>query len=47
MAKAKKSKPKKERAKNYDSKLAVEGEFIDVFKVVKKNREDNLNKQQK
>lgn len=44
MAKAKKQKPKKERADNYDPKLAVEGKFIDVFKVVKKNKEDKKNK---
>lgn len=34
-------KPKKERAKNYDTKLAVKGTFADVFKVVKKHKEDN------
>lgn len=37
---AKEKKPKKERAKNYDQKLAVKGSFADVFKVVKKNKED-------
>lgn len=40
MAKAKKEKPKKERAEKYDPKLAVQGSFKDVFKVVKKNKED-------
>ena len=40
MAKAKKEKPKKKRAEQYDPKLAVKGSFIDVFKVVKKNKED-------
>jgi hypothetical protein len=45
MAKAKKSKPKKDRAKNYDPKFSIKGDFEDVFKVVKKNKEDNLNKQ--
>lgn len=41
MAKQKKSaKPKKERAEKYDEKLAVEGTFADVFKVVKKNKEE-------
>jgi len=28
-----KSKPKKERAKNYDTKLAINGTFEDVIKV--------------
>jgi hypothetical protein len=37
---AKTAKPKKARAKKYDEKLAVEGTFADVFKVVKKNKED-------
>jgi len=41
----KKAKPKKERPKKYDPpKFSVKGEFADVFKVVKKNKEDNLNK---
>lgn len=34
------SKPKKERAAKYDEKLAVKGTFADVFKVVKKNKEE-------
>jgi hypothetical protein len=38
MAKAKKV--SKKRAKIYDQKLAVKGTFVDVFKVVKKNKED-------
>jgi hypothetical protein len=42
MAKAKKI--KKERPKKYEPKFAVKGNFADVFKVVKKNKEDNLNK---
>jgi hypothetical protein len=41
MAKAKKqAKPKKERADKYEEKLAVNASFADVFKVVKKNKED-------
>lgn len=40
----KKKAAKKKRAKNYDQKLAIEGEFIDVFKVVKKNKEDKQKK---
>lgn len=32
--------PKKERAAKYDEKLAVKGSFADVFKVVKKNKEE-------
>jgi hypothetical protein len=43
MAKAK----KKIRAKEYDSKLAIKGTFKDAFKVVKKNKEDNLAKPKK
>ena len=38
MAKAKKA--KKARPKNYDDKLAINGSFADVFKVVKKNKEE-------
>lgn len=37
------AKPKKEtkpRASKYDDKLAIKGTFKDVFKVVKKNKED-------
>ena len=40
MAKAKKVTPKKPRADKYDEKLAIKGSFADVFKVVKKNKED-------
>ena len=40
MAKAKKTAPKKPRADKYDEKLAIKGTFADVFKVVKKNKED-------
>jgi hypothetical protein len=41
MAKAsKKATPKKSRADKYDEKLAVKGGFADVFKVIKKNKED-------
>lgn len=38
MAKAKKT--AKPRPKKYDTKLAINGGFADVFKVVKKNKED-------
>jgi hypothetical protein len=41
MAKAKKkAKPKKQRANKYDEKLAINGSFADVFKVIKKNKEE-------
>jgi hypothetical protein len=41
MAKAvKKETPKKERADKYEDKLKIDGTFADVFKVVKKNKED-------
>lgn len=41
MAKAiKKAKPKKERANKYEEKLAINASFAEVFKVVKKNKED-------
>ncbi len=40
MAKAlKQEKPKKERAAKYEEKLNINGSFADVFKVVKKNKE--------
>lgn len=44
MAKAKKPAKKsvKKRADKYDDKLAINGSFADVFKVVKKNKEDKL-----
>jgi hypothetical protein len=41
----KKAKPKKERPKTYEPKFAVKGNFADVFKVVKKNKDDNLKKE--
>ncbi len=45
MKRAKKeSKPKKKRASKYEEKLAVRGSFADVFKVIKKNKEENKNK---
>ncbi len=34
------AKPKKQRAKKYEEKLAINGTFADVFKVVKKNKEE-------
>ena len=40
MAKEKQKKPPQPRAEKYDAKLAVKGDFIDVFKVVKKHKED-------
>ncbi len=41
MSKAlKKEKPKKQRAEKYEEKLAVDGSFAEVFKVVKKNKEE-------
>lgn len=38
MTKSKKA--KKERPKKYDEKLAIKGNFADVFKVVKKHKEE-------
>lgn len=41
MAKAKKAtQPGKKRSEKYDPKLSIKGNFEDVFKVVKKNKED-------
>lgn len=40
MAKAKKTTPKKPEAGKYDEKLAIKSTFEDVFKVIKKNKED-------
>lgn len=40
----KKPAPKKKRAKKYEQPLAIKGEFADVFKVVKKNKEDKKKK---
>ena len=37
---AKEKKTPKKRAKKYDQKLAVKGDFADVFRVVKKHKED-------
>jgi len=36
----KKVNPKKVRADKYNEKLAIKGTFADVFKVVKKNKEE-------
>lgn len=44
---AKKKKASKERAKNYDEKFAIKGTFSDVFKVVKKNKEEKQSKKSK
>jgi hypothetical protein len=35
------AKPKKQRASNYEGKVAINGTFADVFKVIKKNKEEN------
>jgi hypothetical protein len=41
MSKAvKNKKSKKVRAKKYEEKLAINGTFADVFKVIKKNKEE-------
>jgi len=42
MAKAKKS--PKQRPQKYEQKLAIKGTFADVFKVVKKNKEEKASK---
>ncbi len=42
--KPKETKPKKERAEKYEEKLAIKGTFADVFKVVKKNKDEKKNK---
>ena len=34
------AKAKKKRAEKYDPKLAIKGTFKDVFKVVKKNKDE-------
>ncbi len=48
MSKAtKKDKPKKPRLTKYDEKLAINGTFADVFKVVKKNKEEKENTNRK
>jgi hypothetical protein len=45
MTKAKKkAATPKPRADKYDEKLAIKGSFADVFKVVKKNKEDKAKK---
>jgi hypothetical protein len=41
---AKPKKDSKPRASKYDEKLAIKGTFKDVFKVVKKNKEDKSKK---
>jgi hypothetical protein len=44
MAKAINKKPlQKKRADKYDEKLSIKGTFADVFKVVKKNKEEKSN----
>lgn len=44
MAKEIKKKSSKKRASKYDEKLAIKGSFADVFKVVKKNKEEKQEK---
>lgn len=44
MAKSIKKKETKPRANKYDEKLAIKGTFADVFKVVKKNKEEKQEK---
>jgi hypothetical protein len=34
------AKPKKQRASKYEEKVAINGTFADVFKVIKKNKEE-------
>ena len=36
------TKSKKKRPNKYDEKLAIKGTFADVFKVVKKNKEEKV-----
>lgn len=43
MAKATDKKPTKPRPSKYDEKLSIKGTFADVFKVVKKNKEEKRN----
>ena len=43
MAKAVNKPPTKQRPNKYDEKLAIKGTFADVFKVVKKNKEQKKN----
>lgn len=40
MTKVIKKKNTKKRADKYDEKLSIKGTFADVFKVVKKNKEE-------
>lgn len=40
MAKSVNKKPAKPRTTKYDEKLSIKGTFADVFKVVKKNKDD-------
>lgn len=44
MAKAIKKKASKKRPDKYEEKLAIKGTFADVFKVVKKNKEEKKGK---
>lgn len=43
MAKTTKKKETKPRPTKYDEKLSIKGTFADVFKVVKKNKEEKQN----
>jgi hypothetical protein len=39
----KQAKPKKKRASKYEEKLAIKGTFADVFKVIKKHKDEKKN----
>lgn len=41
------AKTKKEQPKKYDDKVAVKGTFLEVFKVVKKDKEKRLKEAKK
>lgn len=48
MAKAEKKKTTpKEQPKNYKEKVAIKGDFLDVFKVVKKDAERRMKENKK
>jgi hypothetical protein len=38
------AKPKKPRASKYEEKVTIKGTFADLFRVVKKNKEENQKK---
>lgn len=43
----KKKKSAKPRASKYEDKLSIDGTFEDVFKVIKKNKEEKTEKNKK